>query len=82
MEEMSLGEGKEFFGGRCVLGGFDNRKSGVLYSGSREEIEAETEKLVKEAGVKGVMIGADCSLPSDIATERFKWVRAKLDAMA
>lgn len=82
VEEMSLGEGKEFFGGRCVLGGFDNRKSGVLYSGSREEIEAETEKLVKEAGVKGVMIGADCSLPSDIATERFKWVRAKLDAMA
>ena len=82
VEQMSLGEGKEFFGGRCVLGGFDNRKSGVLCSGSREEIEAETEKIVKEAGSTGVMIGADCALPSDIATERFQWVRKKLDALA
>ena len=82
VEQMSLGEGKVFFGDRCVLGGFDNRKTGVLYSGSREEIEAETVKIVREAGVRGVMIGADCTLPSDIATERFRWVREKLDSLA
>jgi len=82
VEQMSLSEGKKFFGGRCVLGGFDNRKGGVLYSGSRGEVEAETEKIVQEAGVLGVMIGADCTLPSDIPTERFRWVREKLDAMA
>jgi len=82
VEQMTLGRGKEFFGGRCVLGGFDNRRSGVLYSGSREEVEAETQKIVEEAGTVGVMIGADCTLPSDIPSERFVWVRKKLDAMA
>ena len=82
VEQMSLGEGKKFFGDRCVLGGFDNRKSGALYSGSRKEIEEETEKIVRDAGVRGVMIGADCSLPSDISTERFRWVREKLDALS
>lgn len=81
VENMTLAQGKEFFGGRCVLGGFDNRKEGVLYSGSREEIEKETERLLEEAGTRGVVIGADCTLPSDIDIERLKWVRAALDRL-
>ena len=82
VEQLTLGEGKKFFGGRCVLGGFDNRKSGVLYSGSKEEVQAETEKIVAEAGTTGVIIGADCTMPSDISVERFRWVREKLDQLA
>lgn len=82
VENMTLPEGKKFFGGCCVLGGFDNRKSGVLYSGTREEVEQETERLVKEAGNVGVILGADCTLPGDMDFERLKWVRAKLDALA
>lgn len=82
VEQLTLGEGKKFFGNRCVLGGFDNRKTGVLYSGSKEEVQAETEKIVAEAGTTGVIIGADCTMPSDIPVERFRWVRKKLDAMA
>lgn len=82
VEQMTLGEGKKFFGNRCVLGGFDNRKSGVLYSGSKEEVQAETEKIVAGAGTTGVIIGADCTMPSDIPTERFRWVREKLDELA
>ncbi len=78
VEQMSLVEGKRFFGGKCVLGGFDNRKSGVLYSGTKEEIQAETEKLIAEAGSRGVIIGADCTLPSDIDPERIRWVGEKL----
>ena len=65
-----------------MLGGFDNRKSGVLYSGSKEEVQAETEKIVAEAGTTGVIIGADCTMPSDISVERFRWVREKLDQLA
>ncbi len=82
VEQLTLGEGKKFFGNRCVLGGFDNRKAGILYSGTKEEVQAEVEKIVAEAGTTGVIIGADCTMPSDVPTERFRWVREKLDAMA
>lgn len=30
IEDMDLTQGKAFFGGKCVLGGFDNRPCGVL----------------------------------------------------
>lgn len=82
VEQLTLSEGKKFFGNRCVLGGFDNRKAGILYSGTKEEVQAEVEKIVAEAGTTGVIIGADCTMPSDVSTERFRWVREKLDAMA
>mgnify|MGYP002511823336 FL=1 len=82
VEQLTLGEGKKFFGNRCVLGGFDNRKASILYSGTKEEVQAEVEKIVAEAGTTGVIIGADCTMPSDVSTERFRWVREKLDAMA
>lgn len=82
VEQMNLTEGKEFFGGKCVLGGFDNRKEGVLYSGSKEEIEKETEKIVTAAGSTGIVLGADCTLPSDIDTQRIKWVGDKLKKLA
>lgn len=81
VEKMTLAEGKEFFGGRCVLGGFDNRKEGVLYSGSQEDVEKETQRILEGSGKVGVVIGADCTLPSDIDTQRLKWVRAALDRM-
>lgn len=60
-----------------MIGGFDNVKEGLLYSGTRLEIEAYVEKLLAEAGREGVIIGADCTVPSDIDMERLKWVREK-----
>lgn len=82
VENMTLAEGKKFFGGCCVLGGFDNRKGAVLYSGTKEEVQQETERIVKEAGEIGVILGADCTLPADIGAERLRWVREKLDELA
>lgn len=82
VEKMTLGEGREFFGDCCVLGGFDNRKDGILYSGTREEIEQEVERILEEAGTVGTIIGADCTLPSDIDIRRLRWIREKLDKMA
>ncbi|MBQ8638554.1 MAG: hypothetical protein IJ468_05245 [Lachnospiraceae bacterium] len=76
-EETSLKDGKAYFGNRAVIGGFDNVKEGLLYSGTKEEIEAYVEKIVAEAGKKGVIIGADCTVPSDIDIERLRWVRDK-----
>ncbi|KXT80375.1 uroporphyrinogen decarboxylase family protein [Streptococcus oralis] len=74
-EGISLSEGREIFKGRTVLGGFENGKSGLLYTGSKEEIQAETKRLIVESGKEGLIIGADCTVPSDIAVERLQWVK-------
>ncbi|KXT82201.1 hypothetical protein SORDD14_00905 [Streptococcus oralis] len=74
-EGISLSEGREIFKGRTVLGGFENGKSGLLYTGSKEEIQAETKRLIAESGKEGLIIGADCTVPSDIAVEHLQWVK-------
>ncbi|MDR1318092.1 MAG: uroporphyrinogen decarboxylase [Treponema sp.] len=74
-EKFSLARGKKFFGGRPVIGGFDNTVRGLLYRGSEEEIKAETRRLLAEAGRTGIILGADCTLPRDIDLRRLRWVR-------
>ncbi len=76
-EDLGFKEGKEYFGGKAVIGGFDNVKEGLLYTGTKEEIEHYIEELLQGTGDEGVIIGADCTVPSDIAIERLKWVRDK-----
>lgn len=75
VEKVSLQEGKKLFGSRAVIGGFDNTTNGVLYKGSREEVESYTRRLLDEAGTTGIILGADCTIPSDISLERLEWVR-------
>ena len=82
VENMNLVEGMQFFGGRCVLGGFDNRPQGVLYSGTREEVEAETARLIQRSGKTGVILGADCTLPATVDVNRFNWVVEAAGRMA
>lgn len=75
VEQVPLKKGKELFGGRAVIGGFANTKEGLLYKGSKEEIESYTRNLLDEAGTTGVIIGADCTIPEDTSLERLEWVR-------
>lgn len=75
VEGVPLGEGKKLFGGKPVIGGFGNTKNDTLYKGTREQVEAETSKILAEAGRNGVVLGADCTVPQDISFERFEWVR-------
>lgn len=75
VEQVSLKEGKELFGGRAVIGGFANTTEGLLYTGTKEEIETYTKQLLDEAGTTGVILGADCTIPSDTPLERLEWVR-------
>lgn len=77
VENVSLSEGKKLFGGKAVIGGFNNTMDGVLYKGSKEEIEAETTRLIADAGTTGVILGADCTIPSDTPLEHLSWVREK-----
>ncbi len=75
VEGVSLSAGKEIFGGKTVIGGFDNTKKGLLYTGSKDEIQQETKRLIGAAGKKGIILGADCTIPKDIDFERLEWVR-------
>ena len=63
----------ELFGGKPVCGGFAQAET--IYTGTREEITAEVAKYLDEAGQVGVMLGADCTVPTDIDDERLEWVR-------
>lgn len=75
VEGVSLAEGKKIFGGKAVIGGFANTKDGILYKGTKEEVQAETRRLLSEAGRTGIILGADCTIPKDIPFERLEWVR-------
>jgi uroporphyrinogen decarboxylase len=74
-ENVSLKEGKEYFGGKVVIGGFDNNPGTLLDSGSDEEVEKYVKEMLEEAGTKGVIIGADCTISPDIPVERFNFIR-------
>ncbi|KXT74075.1 hypothetical protein STRDD10_01233 [Streptococcus sp. DD10] len=74
-EGISLSQGREIFKGRTVLGGFENGKDGLLYSASKEDIQNEVKRLLEESGRVGLVLGADCTIPSDIDHERIQWVR-------
>ena len=74
IEGLSLAQGKAFFGGKSVIGGFDNRQGGVLFSGSKEAVQQETRRILAECGSQGLMLGADCTLPVDFDRKRIQWV--------
>ena len=80
VDGLTLPEGKRYFGGRPVLGGFDNRVGSLLYKGTKEEIQKETRRILCEyrdafGNTNGLIIGADCSILPPFELERFRWVR-------
>jgi len=75
VEGVSLEAGKEIFKGKAVIGGFANLKDSVLSAGTKEEVQKETKRLLDNAGRKGIILGADCTIPRDIDFQRLQWVR-------
>ncbi len=69
-DNLSLLEGKSLFN-RPILGGLDDR-SGVLVDGSKQEITQEVHRLITEFGTTGYILGADCTLPTDIDITRIR----------
>lgn len=67
----SIEEMKNIFPDACIMGGLANR-SGVIVDGSIEELEQEVERLVKTYGKEGFILGADCTLPTEIPYSRIK----------
>jgi uroporphyrinogen decarboxylase len=82
VEGVPLGAGKKLFNGKPVIGGFGSTVKDILYRGSRAEIEAETAAILKEAGTRGVALGADCTIPPDINLDHLRWVRDKAAALS
>lgn len=78
-EGISLAQGKELFKGKTVLGGFGNTEHDLLYQADKETIQAEAKRLVQEAGKDRLIIGADCTIPSTIASERIQWVKEAIN---
>ena len=79
-EGVSLAEGKKLFGGKPVFGGFE--QDGVIYTGSWEEVEKATFRILEDCGQTGIMLGADCTVPTDIDDHRLEWVRQAAIAFA
>jgi len=71
-----LTAGKKLFN-RTILGGMDNR--GLIVDGAPKEIEQRVHEIIRTFGSKNLIIGADCTLPSDIAIEN---IRAAIEATA
>ncbi|MGN0316032.1 MAG: uroporphyrinogen decarboxylase family protein [Fusicatenibacter sp.] len=73
VEKLEVKDAQKFFG--CtVWGGFNNVPGTLLYNGTKEEIQAETRRLIGEGTKRGYIIGADCSIHDDLPLERIKWV--------
>jgi uroporphyrinogen decarboxylase len=71
-----LKEGQQIFQ-RTVVGGMDDR--GVIAFGTEGEIHRAVRALVDEVGTRGFMVGADCTVPTDIPIAN---IRAAVQATA
>ena len=74
-EKISLKEGKDFFGNKAVIGGFDNNAGTLLDAGKEADIAQFTADLIQEIGDTGVIIGADCTVNPEIELDRLALVR-------
>ncbi|MEG0270566.1 MAG: uroporphyrinogen decarboxylase family protein [Clostridia bacterium] len=65
----TLEEGRKLFPNATIMGGLANR-TGVLVDGSDEELCQAVSAVISEFGEKGLILGADCTLPTEISYHR------------
>ena len=73
---LSLVEGRDLFK-RTIVGGMDDR--GVLVDGSPEEIRAGVGAVITGFGTRGLIVGADCTVPTGIDVSN---IRTAVEATA
>lgn len=79
VEGLSLEDGRYFVDGRTALGGFETHwdettQQGIIYTGSKEELQAYTRNLILNHGKCGLMLGGDCTIDAKLDWERIRWV--------
>lgn len=67
--DFSLEEGRSLFEGKTVWGGLSN-KQGALIEGPLEAIDAQVMQVISAYGKKGLILGADCTLPTGLDHNR------------
>ncbi|OJG76584.1 hypothetical protein RV10_GL003638 [Enterococcus pallens] len=73
----SFDEARQIFGNKVYLGGFDDR-SGALVDGSEQEIQEKLNKIHQEFKGNRYIIGADCTLPTDIPLAKLRHIHEYL----
>ena len=71
-DNLSLTAGRDLFR-RPIIGGIDER--GPIVDGQRESIVAEVHAALAAMGSSGFMVGAGCTLPSDVQVDHLTWAR-------
>ena len=76
---LSLDAGRYFIGGRTSLGGFETHwdehtQQGILYTGTKEELQKYTIDLILNHGKIGLMLGGDCTIDAKLDWERIRWI--------
>ncbi len=66
---LSMEEGRRLFPGKTIMGGLANH-SGPLERGTEEELRAAVRQVIAQLGETGLILGADCTLPTGIPYER------------
>ncbi len=61
----TLEEGRRLFPRATIMGGLANR-SGVLVDGTDDELKAAVQAVIRDFGETGFILGADCTLPTEI----------------
>ena len=79
VEGLSLNDGRFFFNGKTSLGGFETHwdgkiQQGIMYTGTKEEVQKYTRDLILDHGKNGLMIGGDCTIDAKIDWERIRWI--------
>ncbi len=79
VEGLDLEEGRYFIGGRTSLGGFETHwdehtQQGILYTGSKQELQEYTRNMILNHGKTGLMLGGDCTIDAKLSWERIRWV--------
>ena len=74
---IALEEARRVFG-RPVMGGIPNH--GVIVEGTREEVEAQVRDAMN-IDTRGIMLGADCTIPKEVSRRRLRWAVDAAHAM-
>lgn len=67
-----LQTGSTLFENKIILGGMDDR-SGVLVNGTHEDIDNKIKSIKKSINIKKLILGADCTLPTEIDYNRIRY---------
>ena len=79
VEGLSLQDGRYFLNGRTSMGGFEthwneHEQRGIIYTGTKEELQEYTRNIILEHGKQELILGGDCTIDSKLDWERIRWI--------